>query len=165
MPERLAPPTCSACWRGEDRRDTDVRRDTTRGDRRPRGRARGPRDFIRSGRLAAAGARNPDPPLPGRSTSRQRRSSLGAAPGPPTSSAGSRAPSDFVAARSLEEQKKFAESLALLEKAQQKDPDSAPILRALSRVSLALGKLDQAIGYSKQVIEADPATPPRSACW
>lgn len=65
--------------------------------------------------------------------------------------------SDFVAARSLEEQKQFAESLELLEKAQRKDPDSASILRALCRVSIALGKIDQAIAYGKQVIEADPS--------
>lgn len=65
--------------------------------------------------------------------------------------------SDFTAGRSLEEQKKFDEAMALFEKAQQKAPNSAPILRALSRVSLALGKIDQAIAYGKQVVEADPS--------
>lgn len=63
---------------------------------------------------------------------------------------------DFVAARALEEQKRFRDALALLEKARAKDTESAAILRALSRVSFALGRVDTAINYCKQVVQADP---------
>ncbi len=65
----------------------------------------------------------------------------------------------FVAARALEGggQRRFAESIELLEKAQGLDPASVPVLRALSRLSAALGRSDRAIEYSRKVIEADPA--------
>ena len=62
----------------------------------------------------------------------------------------------FTAARAMEENRRFREAVELLEKAQIADPDSLPILRRLSQLLLILRKDDQAIAYSRKVLNADP---------
>ncbi len=62
----------------------------------------------------------------------------------------------FTAARSMEDQRQWNEAIDLLEQALKKDPGSIAILRRLSRLNYALGRIDQAVNYSQKVIEADP---------
>ncbi len=62
----------------------------------------------------------------------------------------------FTSARAMEENRRFREAVELLEKAQLADPDSLPILRRLSQLLLILRKDDQAIAFSRKVLQADP---------
>src|SRR5262245_34239994 len=63
---------------------------------------------------------------------------------------------DYVAGRALEDRRQLREALVLLEKARQKLPNEVGVLRRLSRISFALGRLDQGIAYARQAVEADP---------
>src|SRR5689334_16998027 len=63
---------------------------------------------------------------------------------------------DYTAARALEDRRMWNEAIDLLKKALEKDPDSVAILSRLSRLCFARGQVDQAIGYSRRVLEADP---------
>jgi tetratricopeptide (TPR) repeat protein len=71
----------------------------------------------------------------------------------------------YGAARALEDRRRWTDAIDLLEQALKKDPDSVAIPRRLSRLSFALGRTEQAIGFARKVVEADPATPRPSACW
>jgi tetratricopeptide (TPR) repeat protein len=62
----------------------------------------------------------------------------------------------YSAARAFEHQNLWADSIELLEKALALEPDSAAILKRLSRLCLALGKIDQGIKYGKRALDADP---------
>ncbi|MBX6315454.1 MAG: tetratricopeptide repeat protein, partial [Isosphaeraceae bacterium] len=63
---------------------------------------------------------------------------------------------EFAAARALEDRRDFRGAISLLEAALQKQPDSVAILRRLSRLCFALGRVEQAVGYSRRVVEAEP---------
>jgi tetratricopeptide (TPR) repeat protein len=63
---------------------------------------------------------------------------------------------DYGVARALEDQHAWNESIALLEEAIKLDPDSIAVLRRLSRLCFLLKKPEQALKYSRQVLEADP---------
>lgn len=62
----------------------------------------------------------------------------------------------FTAARALEDQRDWQGAIDMLKDALKKDPDSLAILRRLSRLCFATTKTDEAVGYSRKVIEADP---------
>jgi tetratricopeptide (TPR) repeat protein len=62
----------------------------------------------------------------------------------------------FTAARSLEDRRQLREAVALLEEALKKDPDSLAILRSLSRLCFAIGRIEQGVESCRKVIEADP---------
>jgi tetratricopeptide (TPR) repeat protein len=61
----------------------------------------------------------------------------------------------FTGARSLEDRRKIAEAVKLLEQALKKDPDSLAILRRLSRLCFAVD-VERAVEYCRRVINADP---------
>ncbi len=63
---------------------------------------------------------------------------------------------DYCAARAMEDQKKWSESIALLEEALKIEPNSIAILRRLSRLYFGRGETEQALRYSKRVLETDP---------
>src|SRR5262245_31520773 len=63
---------------------------------------------------------------------------------------------DYVDARALERQKRLSEAIDLLEKALKKDPDSVAILRRLSLLYAARGRVEQAAEYSRRVLAAEP---------
>jgi len=63
---------------------------------------------------------------------------------------------DYSAARAMEDQKKWSDSIALLEEALKIEPDSIAILRRLSRLCFGRGETEQALRYSNRVLEADP---------
>lgn len=62
----------------------------------------------------------------------------------------------YVEARALEDQRQFTRAVLTLEKALESDPDSVPILRRLSRLCGATGRLERSIEYGRRVIAADP---------
>lgn len=63
----------------------------------------------------------------------------------------------YSAARALEDQRSWAEAVALLEQAQKLDPDSVAIARRLSRIYVgALGRPDKALEYGKKVLAVEP---------
>jgi tetratricopeptide (TPR) repeat protein len=63
---------------------------------------------------------------------------------------------DYSAARAFEHENLWPDAIDLLEKALRLQPDSAAILKRLSGLCLALGKIDQGLKYGKRVLEADP---------
>ena len=63
---------------------------------------------------------------------------------------------DYSAARAFEHENLWSDAIDLLEKALRLEPDSAAILKRLSGLCLALGKIDQGLKYGKRVLEADP---------
>ena len=63
---------------------------------------------------------------------------------------------DYSAARAFEHENLWSDAIDLLEKALRLEPDSAAILKRLSSLCLALGKIDQGLKYGKRVLEADP---------
>ncbi len=62
----------------------------------------------------------------------------------------------YAEARSLEDRRQLSEAIAVLEKALANDPKSMPILRRLSRLSIALGRTEKSVEYSRQVLEVEP---------
>jgi tetratricopeptide (TPR) repeat protein len=62
----------------------------------------------------------------------------------------------FAAARAHESRREWNEAVTLLEDCIKIDPDNAAVLRRLSRLNLALGKMDQGVGYAKKVLTIDP---------
>lgn len=56
----------------------------------------------------------------------------------------------FAAARAHESRREWNEAVTLLEDCIKIDPDNAAVLRRLSRLNLALGKMDQGVGYAKK---------------
>ena len=62
---------------------------------------------------------------------------------------------DYSAARAFEHENLWSDAIELLEKALGLEPDSAAILKRLSGLCLALGKIDQGLKYGKRVLEAD----------
>lgn len=63
---------------------------------------------------------------------------------------------DYGVAEALEKRHQWAAAIALLEHALKLEPDSVTILRRLSGLSFSLGKTEQGVKYSRQVLEADP---------
>jgi tetratricopeptide (TPR) repeat protein len=62
----------------------------------------------------------------------------------------------FSVARGLEDRRQWTEAIALLEQALKLEPGSVTVLRRLSALSFALGRTEQGVKYSKQVLEAEP---------
>ncbi len=62
----------------------------------------------------------------------------------------------YVQARALEDQRRWDPAIALLEKALLKDPESVPILRHLSRLNRALGRVDESVRRTRKALELDP---------
>ncbi|CAN5638882.1 hypothetical protein BH23PLA1_BH23PLA1_09710 [soil metagenome] len=62
----------------------------------------------------------------------------------------------YVAARALEGRRSWSEAIDLLEQALQRDPESASILRRLSRLHFAVGRTDPAVSLGRKAVEADP---------
>ena len=65
----------------------------------------------------------------------------------------------FAAARSLEDQERVKEALALLEQAKTQQADNASILTRLSRLFFASGKIDEAIESGRQALAIEPNDP------
>src|SRR5262249_38306730 len=63
---------------------------------------------------------------------------------------------DYVDARALEKQRKLPEAIALLERALKKDPDSVALLRRLSLLYAARGRVEQAAEFSRKILAAEP---------
>ena len=63
---------------------------------------------------------------------------------------------DYASGRSLEDQRKFRDAVKLYEQALRKEPDSLAVLRRLSRISFAQGRVAQGVEFSKRIIAADP---------
>jgi tetratricopeptide (TPR) repeat protein len=63
---------------------------------------------------------------------------------------------DFCAARAFEFENLWTDAIDLLEKALTKEPDSAAILKRLSGLCYALGKIEPFLKYGKRVLEIDP---------
>jgi tetratricopeptide (TPR) repeat protein len=62
----------------------------------------------------------------------------------------------FVSARALEDQGRRRDAIEMLETVLNKTPDSVPVLRRLSRLSLALGRTQKGLEYARKVIELEP---------
>lgn len=62
----------------------------------------------------------------------------------------------YMAARALEDQRRPREALTLFAKALEKSPSDPTILRRMCRLSLAIGRVDQAIDYGTRALEASP---------
>jgi tetratricopeptide (TPR) repeat protein len=62
----------------------------------------------------------------------------------------------FVSARALEDQGRRRDAIEMLETVLKKSPDSVPVLRRLSRLSLALGRTQKGLEYARKVIELEP---------
>lgn len=63
---------------------------------------------------------------------------------------------DYLAGRALEDRRKWNEAIALLEKARAKDPESAEILRRLSRVYFGRGRIEDAVKTARESLKIDP---------
>ncbi|AGA29642.1 tetratricopeptide repeat protein [Singulisphaera acidiphila] len=63
---------------------------------------------------------------------------------------------DFSTARALEDQRAWSDAIALLEEALKLEPDSVSVLRRLSRLCFLFKRTDQALSYSRRVLDADP---------
>jgi len=63
---------------------------------------------------------------------------------------------DYSTARALEDRRAWGDAIALLEEALKLEPDSVPILRRLSRLCFLFKRTDQALAYSRRVLEAEP---------
>jgi tetratricopeptide (TPR) repeat protein len=63
---------------------------------------------------------------------------------------------DYSAARAFEHENLWSDAIDLLEKALTLEPDSAAILKRLSGLCLALGRIDQGLRYGKRALAADP---------
>ncbi len=62
----------------------------------------------------------------------------------------------YAVARAQEDLRQYPEAVRTLEKALALDPEASAVLRRLSRLSFALGRDGDAIGYCKRVIATDP---------
>lgn len=62
----------------------------------------------------------------------------------------------YVEARAQEDQRQFTRAILTLEKALESDPDSVPVLRRLSLLCGATGRLERSIEYGRRVIAAEP---------
>src|SRR5581483_7613817 len=62
----------------------------------------------------------------------------------------------FAAARAMEKHQQIEQAMALLEQALKKAPDDVAILRRLSLLNLATGRITQGVAYSRRALEADP---------
>src|SRR5262249_24334413 len=66
---------------------------------------------------------------------------------------------DYSAARAFEHENLWSDAIDLLEKALALEPDSAAILKRLSSLCFALGKIDQGLKYGKRVLANEPDDP------
>lgn len=62
----------------------------------------------------------------------------------------------FVTARALEDQEKLTEAIELLEAARRNDPESVAVLKRLARINRALGRIEDSVEISRQVLELEP---------
>lgn len=65
----------------------------------------------------------------------------------------------YAVARALEDRHQIGEALDTLEKARKLNPESAAILRQVSRLNLVLGRTDEAVAAARKLIEIDPGDP------
>jgi tetratricopeptide (TPR) repeat protein len=63
----------------------------------------------------------------------------------------------YTEARSLEDNRQLSQAITVLEKALASDPESLPILKRLTRLSLALGRTDKSVEYSRKVLALEPS--------
>ncbi|HWE38974.1 MAG TPA: tetratricopeptide repeat protein, partial [Isosphaeraceae bacterium] len=63
---------------------------------------------------------------------------------------------DYAAARALEDQRRWAEALKLLERAHEKDPDSVAVLRRLALLSFGGGQGEAGEKYAREALAAEP---------
>ena len=63
---------------------------------------------------------------------------------------------DYLAARALEDQRKWTEAIDLLEKVRAKDPESAEIPRRLSRVYFGRGRIEEGVKAARESLKLDP---------
>jgi tetratricopeptide (TPR) repeat protein len=63
---------------------------------------------------------------------------------------------DYAAARALEDQRRWAEALKLLERAHEKDPDSVAVLRRLALLSFGGGQSEAGEKYAREALAAEP---------
>ena len=66
---------------------------------------------------------------------------------------------DYLAARALEDRRKWTEAIALLENARAKDPESAEILRRLARVYFGRGRIEDGVKVAGDSLKLDPNDP------
>src|SRR5207237_5984902 len=64
---------------------------------------------------------------------------------------------DYSAARAFEHENLWTDAIELLEKALTLEPESTAILKRLSSLCFALGKVDQGLKYGKRVLATDPS--------
>jgi tetratricopeptide (TPR) repeat protein len=64
---------------------------------------------------------------------------------------------DFVFARALENDRRWSDALASLQKASREAPDSVPILRRLTRLTFILGRTEEALQLAQKVLDLDPS--------
>jgi tetratricopeptide (TPR) repeat protein len=62
----------------------------------------------------------------------------------------------YVAARALEQRRLWQDSIDLLESARKKDPLSVPVMRRLARLYFGLGRIEEAVKTSREVLALDP---------
>jgi tetratricopeptide (TPR) repeat protein len=62
----------------------------------------------------------------------------------------------YVEARALEDQRQFTRAVLTLEKALEEDPESVSVLRRLSLLCGATGKIERSIEYGRRAVAADP---------
>jgi predicted Zn-dependent protease len=64
---------------------------------------------------------------------------------------------DYAAARAKQKRRQWNDAIKLLDAAREKMPDSAAVFRQLSRINLALGRVNRAISLGKDVLRLDPS--------
>jgi tetratricopeptide (TPR) repeat protein len=63
---------------------------------------------------------------------------------------------EYAAARALEDRRQWTDAVEMYEKALKREPNSISILRRLSGLCFALGRVDQAVNYGQRVLENEP---------
>ena len=66
----------------------------------------------------------------------------------------------YVSAEAMKDKQRLKEALDLLEKARKIDPDSTAVLRQISRLSMALGRIDSAVAVARKLVEIEPGDTP-----
>lgn len=64
---------------------------------------------------------------------------------------------DYASARAKQKRRQWNDAIKLLDAAREKMPESAAIFRQLSRINLALGRVNRAISLGKDVLRLDPS--------
>ena len=66
----------------------------------------------------------------------------------------------FTAARAHESRRQWNEALELLDQCAKIDPENVPVLKRMSRLNFALGKLDKGVELSRKVLAIEPDDAP-----